>query len=247
MATPDKKRKSARNFNLEKRGGRNFELEKEEVVQEVRPGTVTPEESEGDHSAETPLSTDTTPQELTPPDGTTLGNGKAWIWILLVVIAVVLIVWLMPKGCSSEKQDDGTVVGLPDSVEVVESEAEEDTVSVAGIDGVEGNISSDVSEGASSQAVQSLESANSSETPSASPQSAVSTTPSGYNQTSVASNASNDGSSASSAVVSGNVEEEALKVIRGIYGDGQERKNRLGVKYQEIQNRVNQLKSQGVF
>ena len=39
--------------------------------------------------------------------------------------------------------------------------------------------------------------------------------------------------------VSNDVEAEAMKVIRGDYGIGQERKNKLGDKYQTIQNRVN--------
>ncbi len=47
--------------------------------------------------------------------------------------------------------------------------------------------------------------------------------------------------------VSGNVEAEAMKVIRGDYGVGQERKDKLGEKYQPIQNRVNELKREGVF
>ena len=47
--------------------------------------------------------------------------------------------------------------------------------------------------------------------------------------------------------VSNDVEAEAMKVIRGDYGVGQERKNKLGEKYQTIQNRVNELKHEGVF
>ncbi len=47
--------------------------------------------------------------------------------------------------------------------------------------------------------------------------------------------------------VSDDVEAEAMKVIRGDYGVGQERKDRLGAKYQTIQNRVNELKREGVF
>ncbi len=38
-----------------------------------------------------------------------------------------------------------------------------------------------------------------------------------------------------------------MKVIRGEYGIGQERKDKLGAKYQPIQNRVNELKREGVF
>lgn len=47
--------------------------------------------------------------------------------------------------------------------------------------------------------------------------------------------------------VSDNVEQEAMNVIRGEYGNIPERREKLGSKYQEIQNRVNQLKKEGVF
>ena len=50
-----------------------------------------------------------------------------------------------------------------------------------------------------------------------------------------------------STSISNDVEAEAMKVIRGEYGIGQERKDKLGAKYQPIQNRVNELKREGVF
>lgn len=50
-----------------------------------------------------------------------------------------------------------------------------------------------------------------------------------------------------STSVTNDVEAEAMKVIRGDYGIGQERKAKLGSKYQPIQNRVNELKREGVF
>lgn len=43
------------------------------------------------------------------------------------------------------------------------------------------------------------------------------------------------------------IEREALNVIRGMYGDGKIRKEKLGSRYQDIQNRVNQLKKEGLF
>lgn len=46
---------------------------------------------------------------------------------------------------------------------------------------------------------------------------------------------------------SDNIELEAMNVIRGDYGNVPERRVRLGSKYQEIQNRVNQLKKEGIF
>lgn len=47
--------------------------------------------------------------------------------------------------------------------------------------------------------------------------------------------------------ISDNIEQEALNVIRGDYGNVPERRERLGSKFQEIQNRVNQLKREGAF
>lgn len=47
--------------------------------------------------------------------------------------------------------------------------------------------------------------------------------------------------------ISDNIEQEALNVIRGDYGNVPERRERLGSKYQDIQNRVNQLKREGAF
>lgn len=47
--------------------------------------------------------------------------------------------------------------------------------------------------------------------------------------------------------ISNNIEAEALKVIHGDYGVGQERKDKLGSQYQAIQNRVNELKREGAF
>lgn len=47
--------------------------------------------------------------------------------------------------------------------------------------------------------------------------------------------------------VSDNVETEAMNVIRGDYGNGQERKDKLGSRYEKIQSRVNALKREGKF
>lgn len=47
--------------------------------------------------------------------------------------------------------------------------------------------------------------------------------------------------------VTDDIEAEALKVIRGAYGDGDTRKRSLGSRYNLIQDRVNQLKREGLF
>ena len=53
-------------------------------------------------------------------------------------------------------------------------------------------------------------------------------------------------SSATSAPVSGDVEENARRVIRGDFGNGQERRDKLGSSYYEIQGKVNEMYRQGL-
>ena len=50
----------------------------------------------------------------------------------------------------------------------------------------------------------------------------------------------------SSAPISGDVEENARRVIRGDFGNGQERKDKLGSSYSEIQGKVNEMYRQGL-
>lgn len=50
-----------------------------------------------------------------------------------------------------------------------------------------------------------------------------------------------------SGAVSSDIESEAIKVIRGDYGNNPGRKNNLGDKYEDVQKRVNELKRQGKF
>lgn len=50
----------------------------------------------------------------------------------------------------------------------------------------------------------------------------------------------------SSTLVSGDIEENARRVIRGDFGNGQERKNKLGASYSEIQGKVNEMYRKGL-
>lgn len=52
--------------------------------------------------------------------------------------------------------------------------------------------------------------------------------------------------SVTSVPVSGDVEENARRVIRGDFGNGQERKDKLGSSYSEIQGKVNEMYRQGL-
>ena len=51
----------------------------------------------------------------------------------------------------------------------------------------------------------------------------------------------NNVNQSNAAAVQGSVEEKAKQVIRGVFGNGQERKQALGAEYEEIQSKVNEI------
>ena len=51
----------------------------------------------------------------------------------------------------------------------------------------------------------------------------------------------NNVNQSSAAAVQGSVEEKAKQVIRGVFGNGPERKQALGAEYEEIQSKVNEI------
>ncbi len=65
------------------------------------------------------------------------------------------------------------------------------------------------------------------------------------NVSNVTENVNNDNTSRLSDLSSKTIDEAALSVIRGNYGNNPERKRKLGDRYQEIQNRVNQMYREG--
>lgn len=149
-----------------------------------------------------------------------------WLWIILAIIVVILLIWWVLPGKSTESQP----VVEEENIEEVTTptvnpdEVSEETEIPAGDDSVEENVNSEGSSNPSEPVV------NTPET--------IPTTPQSTNNV-VMNNAP--------SVVPNDIEAEALKVIRGDYGIGQERKNKLGNQYEAIQRRVNELKREGAF
>lgn len=154
-------------------------------------------------------------------------NNK-WPWIIFAIIVLILLIWWLLPGKSTESEpivEKETLeeVSTPaENTEEVSDEAE----FPAEEDAVEENANNDESSNPSEPVE------NTSET---------TTAPSAPQTT------NNVATSNASSVVSNDVEAEAMKVIRGDYGIGQERKDKLGSKYQTIQSRVNELKREGIF
>lgn len=150
-------------------------------------------------------------------------KSKTWLWIPLGVIVIGVIGYMF----FSNSDDKAVEAPEPEVEAVAEPTVPTDTTVVEDND-IEEVASDNGDEVANNPEVQSP---NAVETPSP-----VDNTPNV--STSTSANATN---------VSNDVEVEAMKVIRGDYGIGQERKDKLGSKYQTIQSRVNELKREGIF
>lgn len=154
-------------------------------------------------------------------------NNK-WLWIILAIIVIILLIlWLCP-GKSTESEpivEEETIEEVTTPAENTEEVSNEADFPIGG-DAAEENVNNDESSIPSDPAVNTPESIPPHVTPQTTNNITTNNAPS---------------------VVSNDVEAEALKVIRGEYGVGQERKDKLGTKYQTIQSRVNELKREGIF
>ncbi len=161
--------------------------------------------------------------DLTPTPTPNKPKSKNWLWILLgvIVFGVIGYIFFSKSGDKAAETSD-------QEAEVVVAPSEPtDTTIVEGTEGEEIAPEND-NEVANNPETQSSDAV---ETPAT-----VDNTSNGTPFTTV--NVPN---------VSNDVEAEAMKVIRGDYGIGQERKDKLGSKYQTIQSRVNELKREGIF
>ena len=149
-----------------------------------------------------------------------------WFWVILAIIVIILLIWWLLPGKSTGSEpivEEETIEEVPTPAENTEEVSNESEIP-AGVDAVEKNANNDESSNPSESIVN---------TPEITPVATQTT--------------NNVATNNASSVVSNDVEAEALKVIRGEYGIGQERKNRLGNKYDAIQQRVNELKREGAF
>ena len=152
-------------------------------------------------------------------------SSKTWLWILLIVIALCVIGYFI-----FSKSGDTAVTESEQETEMVEETivlTDSLTNKEEAMEEVLPTDENDISINADNQETKVNESPATTDT-----NSNLATTKS---------------STTSNNNISNDVEAEAMKVIRGDYGVGQERKDRLGTKYQPIQSRVNELKREGIF
>lgn len=160
-----------------------------------------------------------TPEDFDKPDSR--NNGK-WLKIVLIIIVCVAIIcgliWAV-RTCSSE--NEGNVPEPKDSTMTVKTEDPQIQQRVSGDDAQIGDEKIGKSEITEDVVPTSVED----------------------NQ--ATSNISKEVKH--NVTITDDIDTEALNVIRGDYGNVPERKQLLGDKFQSIQNRVNQLKKEGVF
>lgn len=221
--TEDKsKRKSTRKFNLEKHVKRSFNLEKD--------GAATPAPS-----AEVPA----TPQPAPTPapagsgDATQTGNGGnkgKHVLSLVVGLAVVAAIGFAAfRGCNSNSSQP---VDEPVVDTVMDEQPTAPTDSTQRADSTQlGGGDQNAPAGAPNEVQPQDETVNAA-TPSAQPETSTPSTPSATKAT----------------TPSKDVDAEVQKVLRGDYGNGQERKDKLGSSYTKIQRAVNRYyRSKGLL
>lgn len=219
--TEDKsKRKSTRKFNLEKHVKRSFNLEKEVAA------TPAP-------SAEAPA----TPQPAPAPAGggnaTQTGNGGnkgKHVLSLVVGLAVVAAIGFAAfRGCSgnSSQPVDEPVVDT-----VMDEQPTAPTDSTQRADSTQSEGGDQNTPAGAPNEVQPQDETVNTATPSAQPETSTPSTPSATKAT----------------TPSKDVNAEVQKVLRGDYGNGQERKDKLGSSYTKIQRAVNRYyRSKGLL
>lgn len=221
--TEDKsKRKSTRSFNLDKHVKRTFNLEKETEPAASPTPKSTASSTPKSTSNPSPVTSDST----TTDNGTaSTGNGKRTLGIIVGVIVVAgLIAFGAIRGCG------GSSVTALTADSTVSNTTYEPTDTTHCADSTQQTNSMP---DASSQ-----EGTPSTNAPSAPQQSAQSS----------AENATSESIQPTTAAANptDNVDLEVQKVLKGVYGNGQERKDKLGASYAKIQRKVNELYRKGL-
>lgn len=160
-----------------------------------------------------------------PDDNSNNNKGKKWLWIIAVIVVLVLLVWwLIPKSQDASSEEQQPTEDVTNTVDSTDPESPTDTS--------KGNTAGDA------QNPQNFDEPEVTSNPEPTPIEL---------QQNENEQPANTTVYTGTSTISGDVEAEALKVIRGYYGIGQERKDKLGEKYKTIQTRVNELKREGLF
>lgn len=216
-------------FDISKGSKRKFDLTKDVDEPEIQENLQ--------EEVPTKLQEVIPPTPTPEPENQEKGSQKWWIWLSLIIILALIAWWVWPTSNSDEKGQEETGQEVIAPIEE-ESVTTSDTALASDTPAEE----EEQSETGSTPAPE----ASNGETPetvATSPKEAVPSVESSPNTNAVSPSSSTPSYGASSS----DIETEALKVIRGDYGNNPVRRQQLGDKYQTIQAKVNQLKKEGKF
>ena len=174
------------------------------------------------------------------PDPEPKSKKNFWLWIILAILVIILLIWWLLPGKITGAQPEAEEVPTEEvAAPATDSEGVSDDAEIpAGEDASGENVNNNVN----------IDDNSAPSAPAVNAPDATSGAPSvASNVDGGRANNGNVNNSNVTSTVSDDIEAEAMKVIRGDYGDGQERREKLGAKYQAIQSRVNELKLKGVF
>lgn len=240
MAENKNNRKSNRNFRLEKPMERHFDIEKETGATPVMP------DNNHDKQTSAPIQAKPIQESLqknvthpsgrhtgnnvppTSPSGNDGGNEREgsstkWIIIALIIAAIAACAYFFMGGNKDKENTDKEIPQTEQNDSTQNSENASDSTANS-VSQTEKNTPTSDAEPAATPESDKKESGLSDS----------------QNQTPVTSPAE------SNAATSGDIEENARRVIRGEFGNGKERKAKLGTSYSEIQNKVNEMYRQGL-
>ena len=187
-------------------------------------------------------------------------NSKKWIWILLAIVMAAVIAYFCMKSCDANKDEQPTeqmtssVTG-ENSEQVISDESSVDNIVSEELSAEEIPVADNSS---AKDAAENADNLNSSRTASSSDNSTEVQRHNGDNKISASDNNSSNSDGLNTVsqqsttatpkqvTLNGSVEETALDVIRGIYGNGLERIQKLGDRYKEIQSIVNDMYRKGL-
>ena len=187
-------------------------------------------------------------------------KSRNWLWILIAIACAVAIAYFCMRSCNSNKevptkQVSSSVMGENDEQDnpkdstidkfanqepsiVDEEVSDADNSSTSDIEGSSDNPNSSEAESSPQNSTAIQGDIEGSTTPSSDSRPSK---PTGQSPTPVQPKVHSQ-----QVVANGSIEDAALDVIRGIYGNGLERKRNLGDRYAEIQSIVNEMYRKGL-
>lgn len=237
MAENKNNRKSNRNFRLDKHVERHFEIEKGTDDASVMPdNTLTEPPSTPPEVGPAPIS----PEPPTGDDEESESGGSSikWVTIVLIIVAAIAIfAYIFMSGGKDKK----TLKKIPQT-EQNDSNQNSKNVSDSVTNSLPTPEEATPTSGAESTTTfkdgKNVSSLSDNETKTPSKKAATSSVES---PTETVANSPATSPSTSSTTTFGDIEESARRVIRGHFGNGKERKAKLGAFYAEIQSKVNEM------